>query len=308
MIFGGMKKNNIILIVCSLLALACPVRTETQVDLQKLVPFADYLFDKGEYYRAITEYHRYLFSCLDCHEAPYAEWKIAMAYQNGDQPTDARLHAQNVIKLFPQSPYAVNAPVLIAASYRAEERYSLAAIELDQFGTKYIQEYRGQEAILLASLQYLRAEDTTSAKEILSELPETSPLSNEAQKLINEIDLLNDLPQKNPLLAGSLSAIIPGAGQFYIGKKSDGFIAFVLNGLLLYATYSAFENEEYVTGGLLAVIESGWYFGNIYNAMNGAHQYNRNQRVSVLDNLDLQFTPIPSTDRPSVGISALFRF
>jgi TM2 domain-containing membrane protein YozV len=307
MISGGMKKTKLFCL-CLLLFLKLHAVADESTDSTKVLAFADHLFYRGEYYRAITEYYRFQFSCPDCQKAPYAQWQISMAFQGGGQYADARFQAQDLLRRYPDSAEAKTVPVLIAASYRAEKKPGLAAIELDTFGINHLQKREGQEAVLLAGLQYLWANDNTSAKEILSELPKSSPLRPNSEALLREMNNLEALPQKNPLLAGSMSAVIPGAGQFYIGKKSDGFIAFVLNGVLLYATYSAFENDEYATGGVLAVLESGWYFGNIYNAMNGAHQYNRQQRESFLKNLDIQFTPVPSTRESSMGISAIFRF
>ena len=43
-------------------------------------------------------------------------------------------------------------------------------------------------------------------------------------------------PSKSPLLAGSLSALLPGAGQFYAGSWQSGTLAFVLNALFLSST------------------------------------------------------------------------
>jgi len=72
-------------------------------------------------------------------------------------------------------------------------------------------------------------------------------------------------------------SIIPGAGQFYNGRIQDGVIAFVLNGLFIWGAYEAFDNGNNVARGILLLFESGWYSGNIYGAISGAHKYNKNK-------------------------------
>jgi hypothetical protein len=58
----------------------------------------------------------------------------------------------------------------------------------------------------------------------------------------------------------------------------------------------AFEHKNYVVGGILTFFELGWYSGNIYSAVSGAHKYNRNKKKEYLDGLERE-------DRFSVGIS-----
>jgi hypothetical protein len=48
-------------------------------------------------------------------------------------------------------------------------------------------------------------------------------------------------------------------------------------------------------GGILTFFELGWYSGNIYSAVSGAHKYNRNKKKEYLDLLEKE-------DRLGVGI------
>lgn len=42
-------------------------------------------------------------------------------------------------------------------------------------------------------------------------------------------------------------------------------------------------------GGILLFFEAGWYGGNIYNAVNNAHKYNRRQQARAKAKLHQRF-------------------
>ena len=86
------------------------------------------------------------------------------------------------------------------------------------------------------------------------------------------------LELKSPPLAMSLSALVPGSGQLYVGRVRQAALAFALNGIFILGTLEAFQNENYVVGGILLFLEVGWYGGNIYNAGNNAHKYNQRMK------------------------------
>ena len=90
--------------------------------------------------------------------------------------------------------------------------------------------------------------------------------------------------KKHPGLAGMLS-IIPGGGQVYCERYQDALIAFLLNGGLIYAAYEAFDRELYALAGVIAFVEVGFYSGNIYGAVSGAHKYNRRKDRKFIEQL-----------------------
>jgi hypothetical protein len=70
----------------------------------------------------------------------------------------------------------------------------------------------------------------------------------------------------------------------------DAAVSFMLNGLFIWATVEAFQNDNNVTGGILLFFESGWYLGNIYNAAGSAHKYNRRAEQDFLDRLSNRYS------------------
>lgn len=97
--------------------------------------------------------------------------------------------------------------------------------------------------------------------------------------------------QKSPRLAGTLSALVPGAGQVYVGRRSDGVVAFLINGLLIGTAVEAFGNDRHWMGAATTVVASTWYLGNIHSAVNSAHKHNETRRanrtLSWLQRLDV---------------------
>ncbi|MBP2676377.1 MAG: hypothetical protein H6Q84_3217, partial [Deltaproteobacteria bacterium] len=80
---------------------------------------------------------------------------------------------------------------------------------------------------------------------------------------------------KSPATAGLLSAVLPGSGQMYTERYQDGITSFLLNGLFIVGAWKAFDSENYALGAILTLFEIGWYGGNVYGAIGGAHKFNR---------------------------------
>lgn len=100
------------------------------------------------------------------------------------------------------------------------------------------------------------------------------------------LDRIQEIPQKSPATAGALAAIVPGSGHLYCERYRDAAIAFVLNGAFIWGMVEAFEQNNYVVGGILTFFELGWYSGNIYSAVASAHKYNQRKKQEYLDYLE----------------------
>jgi TM2 domain-containing membrane protein YozV len=96
---------------------------------------------------------------------------------------------------------------------------------------------------------------------------------------------MEDLPKKSPATAGTLAAIIPGAGHLYTERPRDALVAFLLNGAFIWGAIELFRHDNYVAGGIVTFFEIGWYTGNIYSAVSSAHKYNKKKREDFLERL-----------------------
>ena len=118
--------------------------------------------------------------------------------------------------------------------------------------------------------------------------PESS-LYQAAQHLAEESLDGEQLPRKSPLTAGILSGILPGGGQLYNGRLGDALLSFFLNGLFVTGIVKAIDHRELAVAGVLSFFEAGWYTGNIYGAVNGAHKHNRYAVETFVRNLENRF-------------------
>jgi hypothetical protein len=120
-----------------------------------------------------------------------------------------------------------------------------------------------------------------------------SSLEKEGQSRFDDynkrIDRLSKF--KNPLVAGSLSAVLPGAGQFYNGHYQSAALAFLLNALFL-ATTLEFEREGLGAAALTSgVLFSVVYVGNIFGAAHGSKGINQNRNRKAEQRIRTEMFP-----------------
>ncbi len=145
------------------------------------------------------------------------------------------------------------------------------------------------------------------ASETFMMVEKSSPLYLNSQDLA-EMSLKGEaLPYKNPQTAGVL-AILPGLGHLYCERPKDALVAFLLNGVTIWAAVEAFDEDLQVLGGILILLEVGFYAGNIYSAVNSAHKFNRKVRNdfrrSLPDRLNLNLF----TTRGGLGLALKMDF
>ncbi len=252
--------------VLLLLLLFLPLRVwAVQPDM---FSFAQSLAAEADHYRAITEYKRFLHYFPEDSRAPQAQLAIAECFFAGERWADGDAAAEKVWTNYPGTAEAAQARQLHADSafkrgdyQSARDRYR----SLQQFSA--VPSDKAEKRI---GLSFLEENRLTEAEQSFARLPE--PQASELQQF-----LLNyrELPRKSPPLAGTLSAILPGAGQLYTGRPKQAGVAFALNAAFIYGAIEAWNNENYTVAGILSLFEIGWYGGNIYNAMNNAHKINR---------------------------------
>ncbi len=87
---------------------------------------------------------------------------------------------------------------------------------------------------------------------------------------------------KSPTLAATMSAVLPGSGQAYVGTWQAGAMAFLLNSLFLSATLELQNKGLHQTALVSGIIFSITYMGNILNAAESAKTYNKNAHQSII--------------------------
>ena len=231
--------------------------------------FADRLAAEGDHYRAITEYKRFLHFHPQDPAVPRALLGIARSLHAGERWAELDPALERVWQLAPGSPEALAARELYAAAAYDRGDFAEARRRYQQ-----LQEILGAAAPPLAAarigLSYLAENRIDEAAESFARLDRAT-----APELPQALADYRQLPRKSPLLAGTLSALLPGAGQLYTGRPRQAAVALALNAAFIYGAIEAWHNDNHAVAGILALFEIGWYGGNVVNALNNAHKFNR---------------------------------
>jgi len=246
--------------------------------------YAESLFKEGDFYRAITEYKRFIFFFPEEKKTEKCYFRIGESYFKARKWTEA-IDALNVFMAkFPYSSMTDDALYLKGMAEKDLKKYDDALSTFEKIIKTSSGEYRNK-AIYQSALVLVDMEKWKRASETFSKIPEESVLSPAARVFSSGLENIDNLPRKSPVTAGTLSAIVPGAGHLYAERPRDALVAFLLNGAFIWAAVELFDDEKYVAGGVVTFFELGWYTGNIYSAVSSAHKYNKRVKDEFLQNL-----------------------
>ncbi len=241
-------------------------------DAKSILSFAEHLSSQGEYYRAITEYKRLLFLYPAHPERFEIKLKIGNCYMQGERWNEAISYFQ--LLLAEGQPEKISIKILykFAESYYAIKKYNTARMYLQNLIDQFPDTKDADTARYLMADTYLKQYNWPKAAEVFAQINEKtySGVKNLNQEILEAERLL----YKSPGLAGVYSALIPGAGQLYAGRRQDAIVSFLLNGVFLWGIVESFQHDKEVAGGILLFFELGWYTGNIYSAITSTHKYN----------------------------------
>jgi len=278
------------LLTLALLLLALAALPLHAAEVSAQLDFADALYAEGDHYRAITEYKRFIHQNPQMPACAHARLRIARSYLAGERWSEAEKQLQRLQENWPTSPEALRGALLYAEIPFRRGQYAHARQRYRLAGKQHPEQLLPSR--YRVAWTYIEQGEYPAAHEELVSLQQP-----QASELAADLEQLQQLEEKSPGLAGGLSALLPGAGQLYVGRSRDAGISFALNAAFILATLEAFDNDNEFLGGILLFFELGWYSGNIYNAVNGAHHSNREQRENLLQQLrdqhgfDLRLTP-----------------
>ncbi len=254
--------------------------------------FADYLFNKGYYYRAITEYERFLFFNKNSTIKDYVLFKIGVSYFYGGEYQTAIQNFKNFIYNYKDSKYLVRAIDFLGKSYCKLEKFNEGITTLKRIKEDLKKENSKEFLNLWIGKLYFYSFKWNNAVETWSKI-DVPELKETTQKWIEYCNKAKKLPMKSPFVAGILSGIIPGLGQLYNGDIGDGITALLVNSIFFYLTYGGYKDNDYVRVLIFGIMSIGWYGGNIKGAIDGAKRYNyfTKKKFTSTVNLEINFIP-----------------
>ncbi|HUH65819.1 MAG TPA: tetratricopeptide repeat protein [Syntrophales bacterium] len=268
--------------------------------------FAESLFAEGDYYRAVTEYKRFIFFFPENKLSERCAYRIGESYYMAKRWQESRDAFTSFISRYPLSPMVIGALYMKGMSEKELKLYNEALMSFDQIIKSKNNEF-SDKAIYQSALILTELQNWKKARETFASVPKDSPYSERAGAIASGISRLDDLPEKSPTVAGTLAAILPGAGHLYTERPRDALVSFLLNGAFIVGAVELFRHENYVAGGIVTFFEVGWYTGNIYSAVNSAHKYNQKVRDDFITHLkeigSISFHHDPSTASNSIIFS-----
>lgn len=276
------------------------------------VAFGDHLFGDGDYYRAVTEYRRYLFHTRGRGEASSrVAMAIGEAYLRGAQYEAAAMQFDSVAERRADDLGARVAGLAAARAYLLDDRPLLARPKVRRlFNDDAAPVSLRAEAGLLLGVSYLQAENFAKARLVfLDDKVKDGPRAPLARALLNALNQRDRLPQKNPILA-FLLALAPGFGHFYLGQWTVGITALLWNSLFIVGALDAWVQRSWGVAIILTLLELTFYGGSIFGAVSGAFKYNRDQELNWRDAVRAQYDGILKLPDPHPGTQpgALVRF
>lgn len=245
--------------------------------------FADSLYRAGEYDRAITEYLRYKFRVGD-QETQIVDYKIALCYERLNKHEKA---IETLNKIYTKrSTFAEQALMDIGLIYYREKRFSNSIDEFNEYIKNFPNGQLNDDAQYMIAVALIENGDLEEAKNTLSAISkEDGAFKNSADDILVALDKREVIKYKSVGTAGTLSAVLPGAGQFYVGRNADGAAALLMNSAVAGGAILSFFNDEEVLGYCLSLLGGTFYLGNIYSAMSAANKYNKDEKEKFKENL-----------------------
>jgi tetratricopeptide (TPR) repeat protein len=262
-------------------------------DLQLKV--ADAFMAEGEYYRAVTEYKRYLILFADSEKADYAAFRIGQAYWKGEEFGAAARSFQSLRETYPTSAYAIEAGYLEGMSQWKLKQYDRARTTLGVLAEEHPESGYAPRALVVVSLAALDEDKEETSRRAMGRFLERYP-QHPAVQSVREAEALleryRERPEKSPALAGLMSAILPGSGYIYAEHYGDGITAFLINGLFIAGTVAAIHNENYAVAGIVGGVGVPFYLGNIYGSANAAKKWNLEARNEIIRKIHSLLVPL----------------
>jgi hypothetical protein len=247
-----------------------PLKLTAQYSLDRQKEIADSLFDKGDYFDAVTEYKRLSFFDERGEHLYKASRRIGLSYKYGGYYNNsvkylnqAKLNAADDEEEFTAAVDIIRVNILRGTTSRAE--YLLRQLEADP-------RYSGKSTEIDYWRGWVHIFDDNWDEAALSfdSIDPDHPLKKLALQIEDG--------KYSVTFAKVISYILPGSGQIYTGNTLSGTVSLAWNVLWGYLTIKSFSEDRPLDGILIgSLLWLRFYRGNVQNAEKFAVEANINK-------------------------------
>lgn len=278
------------------------------IDADQQYRYAQSRFDAGAYDEAIIEFNRFIFFFPDDPRIARARLITGLAHYRAGRYQAAAVIFNQLTMDYRGLPYQDEAFFMLSRSHARQGMLGQAILDLKNLLAVAADADVIDRARYELGWLHVDGGRWSQADAFFSRVSPANQDRFEVEPLIAALALSDDIPSKNPTTAGLLS-IVPGGGQLYCGRYRDALTAFAINAGLIWAAWESFDNEQYALGSVITFVEFGFYAGNIYGAVSGAHKFNRDRIDDFRSNLSryrrmpLSLVPVPGGVRVSLSVA-----
>ena len=249
-------------------------------DRDSNILFINQLINKEEYYPALLEIERLLFSNQGDHQL----YKLKLLCHRGLKEYEEGIFEYEVT--FPDT-IKKNTELQMQAAilYYCTNNFSNAINLTEKIRRDTVSFPDVQKANALYGILSAQNEEYENSLSCFNQNAGTSSFN---QQSIDIIKQMMKQKKKNPTMARMLS-IIPGAGYLYTKHKGSALTAFLVNSLLGYATYTSIKKQNYGVAGVCGFLSLSFYIGNINGAGRSAIRYNskkKNEQIRKIETIN----------------------
>jgi TM2 domain-containing membrane protein YozV len=247
--------------------------------------FADYLYCEKDYLRAANEYNRLIMN----NPNDTVQFKIALSYSYIKDYNSALNKFSEIAQT--SSYYDESELEQLKIRFMMNDFEGLRSFYYDSFminSNKY-----NSDGKKLLNFSYLFTDEGLIARQEFL----VSFKDNGYDEVSKFYEWKEDPPYKNSIIAGIMSAIIPGSGKIYAGETSDGIVAFLTTAVFSFIAYDNFRANHNTRAWVWTSVAALFYAGNVYGSIASAQIYNAritfefNERLKLFLQNKNYFTP-----------------
>jgi tetratricopeptide (TPR) repeat protein len=273
------------------------------IDAERQFTYAQSRLDAGAADEAVAEFNRFIHFFPDDPRVPQARYQIGTALYAAGRYREAAGTFDTLSVDYAGSGLAVEAYFMLSRSHARQGMREQAMLDLHNLMALTTDAALIDRIHFEMGWLYIEQGRWDLADRELDRITTDGQAAHQVPDLRRALSSSATISSKNPTTAGILS-IVPGGGQLYTGRYRDAVSAFLINAGLIWAAWESFDNELYALGGVISFVGFGFYAGNIYGAVSGAHKYNRDRKAEFRDAL-YRFRQPPLAVAPITGGAAL---